>query len=129
MDGFDFDAETGKISNRATVVTIPEGDGFPDGMTIDADGMFGHEGADSSYDTSSQFTEGVFKTGNLWIAHWAGSRVTQWDPRSGKLLRTVAIPTHKVLQVGFCLERELRRRIIVTSTTQYNHAEKLGVRI
>jgi len=76
VDAFDFDAATGKLSNRRTAVTIPEDEGFPDGMTIDADG-------------------------NIWVAHWGGSRITQWDPHSGKLLRTVKMPTAKVTSVAF----------------------------
>jgi len=76
VDAFDFDAETGKLTNRTTAVTIPNGDGWPDGMTIDSDD-------------------------NIWVAHWEGSRVTQWDPRTGKLLRTVNIPTSKVTSVAF----------------------------
>ncbi len=35
---FDYDAETGAISNRRVFVETPDGQGVPDGMTIDADG-------------------------------------------------------------------------------------------
>jgi len=76
VDSFSFDPATGDISNRKTIVNIPEGDGWPDGMTIDADG-------------------------NIWVAHWAGWKVTQWDPNTGKLLRTVKIPVSKVSSVAF----------------------------
>jgi len=76
VDSFDFDPETGQISNRTSVVAIPPGEGNPDGMAIDADD-------------------------NLWVAHWGGSRVTQWDPRTGNLLRTVHIPALKVTAVAF----------------------------
>jgi hypothetical protein len=38
VDAFDYDLETGEIRNRRPVVEIPEGDGGPDGMTIDVDG-------------------------------------------------------------------------------------------
>lgn len=38
VDAFDFDAVRGTISNRRTIVTIPRGEGLPDGMTVDRDG-------------------------------------------------------------------------------------------
>lgn len=76
VDSFDFDAATGHISNRKTLVTFSESDGSPDGMTIDSDG-------------------------NLWVAHWGASKVTQWNPNTGKLLRTIPIPAAKVSSVAF----------------------------
>jgi len=76
VEAFDFDPATGDISNRRTITTFQEGDGWPDGMTIDSDG-------------------------NLWVAHWAGWKVTQWDPKTGNLLRTIKIPVSKVTSVAF----------------------------
>ena len=64
VDAFDFDLETGAISNRRSIITIPDGEGYPDGMTIDSEGM-------------------------LWVAHWAGFRITQWNPATGEKLQTV----------------------------------------
>lgn len=37
----------------------------------------------------------------LWVAHWLGSRVTRWDPSTGKLLRTVKMPVSKVTSCCF----------------------------
>lgn len=34
---FDYELETGEISNPRVVVQIPEGQGIPDGMTTDAE--------------------------------------------------------------------------------------------
>jgi len=76
VDVFDFDPATGDISNRAPAVTLTEKDGYPDGMTIDSDG-------------------------NIWVAHWGGYKVTQWDPTTGKLLRTIPIPVERVSSVAF----------------------------
>jgi sugar lactone lactonase YvrE len=45
VDAFDYNLETGDISNRRTVVKIENG--YPDGMTIDKEGM-------------------------IWVAHWEG---------------------------------------------------------
>ncbi len=64
---FDFEVETGTIANQRTVIEIPAGQGGPDGMTIDEEGM-------------------------LWIALWDGWRVTRWDPRTGKLIAEIPVP-------------------------------------
>lgn len=73
---FDYDLTTGEISNRRDVIRIDPGDGSPDGMTIDAEGM-------------------------LWIAHWGGSRVTRWNPADGSLLQTVRLPVARVTSCWF----------------------------
>ena len=76
VDAFDYDLATGDIANRRPVITIPEGQGYPDGMTMDAEGM-------------------------LWVAHWGGARVTRWDPQSGALLDTVHVPAPCVTACAF----------------------------
>lgn len=64
---YDFDAASGDISNRRTVITLTGDQGYPDGMTIDTEGM-------------------------IWLAHWAGQRVCRWDPQLGELLDTISTP-------------------------------------
>ena len=64
---FDFDLETGVMSNKRVAVRIPEGYGYPDGMTIDAEGM-------------------------LWIALWDGWRVCRFNPHDGSLLQEIKMP-------------------------------------
>jgi len=76
LDAFDFDVKTSKLSNRRVAFTFPKDTGYPDGITID-------------------------DQDNVWVAHWEGSRITRWDPRSGKLLLTIPIPTKKVTSVAF----------------------------
>lgn len=73
---FDYDEATGAISNRRVIITFPEGVGRPDGMTVDADGK-------------------------LWIAHWAGGRVSRWDPQEGRMLRSVHVPAVNVTSCAF----------------------------
>jgi len=73
---FDYDADTGAISNRRVVVAFPPGIGRPDGMTVDADGM-------------------------LWIAHWDGGRVSRWDPTKGCLLQEIHLPVARVSSCAF----------------------------
>ncbi|MEM7539154.1 MAG: SMP-30/gluconolactonase/LRE family protein [Chloroflexota bacterium] len=76
VDAFDFDADTGEIENRRPVITLPEGQGFPDGMTGDVEGM-------------------------LWVAHWGGSRITRWNPNTGEHLATVHVPAAQVTACAF----------------------------
>ena len=76
IQGFDYDDKTGKISNRRVVVQIPKGGGWPDGMTIDADG-------------------------NLWVALWGSGTVAKFDPRTGKLLQKIIVPAPNVSSCAF----------------------------
>ena len=76
VDAFDYDLGTGAIANRRSVITIPSEDGWPDGMTIDADG-------------------------NLWVAHWGGFRITCWNPNTGELLHTVRAPAPNTSACAF----------------------------
>jgi sugar lactone lactonase YvrE len=38
IDAFDFDLETGSITNRRTFASVDPNDGLPDGLTVDAEG-------------------------------------------------------------------------------------------
>ena len=73
---FDYDADSGTISNRRPIITIPDGEGFPDGMTIDAEGK-------------------------LWIALWQGWGVVRYDPKSGERLGKIDLPVEKVTSCAF----------------------------
>jgi sugar lactone lactonase YvrE len=73
---FDYNVETGAIANPRPVVHTPDGPGFPDGMTIDAEGM-------------------------LWVAYWDGWRVVRWDPATGRALATIELPVAKVTAPWF----------------------------
>jgi sugar lactone lactonase YvrE len=76
VDAFDYESETGSVSKRRTAFEVPRDMGFPDGMTIDEEGM-------------------------LWVALWMGWGLGRWDPRSGKLLERVAIPVARVSSCAF----------------------------
>ncbi|MCJ8006063.1 SMP-30/gluconolactonase/LRE family protein [Lederbergia wuyishanensis] len=73
---FDYDLETGEISNRRVAVQIPGGMGAPDGMTSDVEG-------------------------NLWVAHWGGYRVTIWNPNTGEMLDSIPVPAPQVTSCVF----------------------------
>ena len=74
VDAFDFDAATGHIAHRRTVIEIS--DGFPDGMSID------HQG-------------------NLWIAIWGGWCVACHDPNTGMRLAKIDVPVKDVTSCCF----------------------------
>jgi sugar lactone lactonase YvrE len=73
---FDFNKSTGSISNKRIVIQIPEQEGYPDGMTIDSEGM-------------------------LWIAHWDGWQVTRWNPDTGEKLSSISLPVAQVTSCTF----------------------------
>ncbi len=73
---FDYDVETGNIQNQRSVVAVLQQEGYPDGMTIDAEGM-------------------------LWVAHWGTSRVCRWNPESGKKLGEIRLPVQNVSSCTF----------------------------
>ncbi len=68
-------AKGGKLKNKRVFMTIPEGDGYPDGMTCDAEGC-------------------------LWVAHWGGWRITRFTP-SGRVDRVIEMPVSQVTNVAF----------------------------
>lgn len=78
VDAFDYDINTGDISNRRVVFDLKKNniEGIADGMTIDRDG-------------------------NLWVALYMGNQVIHIDPRKGKLLRKLPIPGRDITSVAF----------------------------
>jgi sugar lactone lactonase YvrE len=73
---YEYDKATGNIANKKIAITIPKEDGYPDGMTIDKDGM-------------------------LWIAHWDGWQVTRWNPETGEKLHTIQLPAARITSCTF----------------------------
>jgi sugar lactone lactonase YvrE len=73
---FDYDDATGAIANRRVAARFPAGHGWPDGMTMDAEGL-------------------------LWVAEWDGACVSRWDPATGKLARRLKIPVSRVTSCAF----------------------------
>lgn len=73
---FDYDDATGSLGERRTAFRIPKDDGYPDGMTIDAEGM-------------------------LWVAHWGGWQLTRWDPVKGVKIDAIRMPVSNVSSCTF----------------------------
>lgn len=76
VKAFDYDRESGEISQGRVAIKIPESMGFPDGMTIDAEGK-------------------------LWVALWNGNAVSRWDPDTGELIKSYPVDAHNVSSCAF----------------------------
>lgn len=98
---FDYDDSTGAISNKRKAFDVPSIYGYPDGSTMDADD-------------------------NLWIAGWAGSCVTKWNPRTKELLKTIPMPTAKITSVAFGGENLTDLYITSASVGQDLSTDKLA---
>ncbi|WP_461786564.1 SMP-30/gluconolactonase/LRE family protein [Prosthecobacter sp.] len=94
VQSFAFDLEEGAIGPSRVAITIEEGNGLPDGCCMDAEGC-------------------------LWIGHWGGSKVTRWEPRTGRLLATVPVPVRNVTSCAFGGPR-LDRLFITTAMDEEN---------
>ncbi|MDT0471179.1 SMP-30/gluconolactonase/LRE family protein [Streptomyces sp. DSM 41014] len=70
-----FDHRDGRISGRRTLAVVEDGAGFPDGLTVDADGC-------------------------VWVALWDGAAVRRYTP-GGDLDRVVALPVPRPTACAF----------------------------
>ncbi|KUM81123.1 SMP-30/gluconolactonase/LRE family protein [Streptomyces sp. ISL-22] len=70
-----FDYADGRAVNRRPLVEIEEGAGFPDGLTVDADGC-------------------------VWVALWEGAAVRRYTP-AGELDRVIPLPVPRVTACAF----------------------------
>lgn len=66
-----FNLESGTLGTGTACVAVPREYGYPDGMTIDREGM-------------------------LWIAQWGGYAVRRYDPRTGECIGVLPVPASKV---------------------------------
>lgn len=76
VSAFDYDPDTGAMTNRRAVVRFDAADGRPDGMTIDT-------------------------AGNLWVALYDGSGVVCCDPRTGRTLERINTSASKTTSCAF----------------------------
>lgn len=72
---FDYDPETGAITNREVIVDGQDEAGIPDGMTVDADGY-------------------------LWSARWNGGCLVRYDPAGNEVDR-LEVPARKASSIAF----------------------------
>ncbi len=95
---FDLDVAAGTLSNKRVWLRFSESDGYPDGMTFDAQG-------------------------NVWVAHWGGACVSRFSA-DGKLTHRVSLPTDHVTNV--CFTGPELDRLFVTTARQGLSAEQLS---
>ena len=72
---FDFDEDTAAWSNVETFARLGDGEGFPDGLTVDSDGC-------------------------VWLAVWDGAQVRRYTP-DARLAEVFQIPAPRVTSCGF----------------------------
>ncbi len=71
---FDLTSE-GTLSNKRVFVQLKQGEGFPDGMTVDAEDC-------------------------LWVCHFAGARISRFSP-AGELLSVLPMPVPNITSCTF----------------------------
>ena len=84
---FDLDAVQGTLTNRRVWKILSESEGYPDGMTFDAEG-------------------------GLWLAHWGAGCVSRYA-ETGELLRRIQLPSSHITNV--CFGGDKLDRLFVTS--------------
>lgn len=72
---YPFEAESGELGERRVFAMVAPQDGYPDGLTVDAEGF-------------------------VWSAHWDGGRVTRYRP-DGSVDRVVALPVPRPTSLAF----------------------------
>ena len=73
---YDYDVETGGISNERVIIDFPQEMGVADGFTIDEEGM-------------------------LWVAHYGSSRVRRWNPDTAAVLAEIELPATSITACAF----------------------------
>jgi sugar lactone lactonase YvrE len=73
---FAFDLEAGTMSNPQTLHALNDRDGWPDGMTVDAEG-------------------------HLWVALWSGGAVMRISAQDGTIMERHALPVSNVSSCTF----------------------------
>ena len=92
---FDASAE-GTISNKRLFLKFEDSQGYPDGMTVDAQD-------------------------HLWVAQWGGSRVSRFRP-DGSFDRAIALPASQITSCAFA-GAKLDRLFVTSASIGLNDAQ------
>ncbi len=76
VQAFPFDLERGTLGEPRVAFALADGEGWPDGCCMDAEGC-------------------------LWLGHWGAGRLTRWDPVKGRCLATYRFPVANVTSCAF----------------------------
>lgn len=99
VQAFQFDHHTGDMTLIGDVIHVPLELGTPDGMSMD-------------------------EKGHLWIAHYGGSGVYCWDPKSGRLLDKIEVPAPHVTSCAFGGPEN--DQLLITTARENMTEEQLG---
>lgn len=91
IDIYEFDNHSGTILQKKGTIKIPKSEGFPDGMTIDSDGL-------------------------LWVALWAGAGVIRCNPKTLKIEDKITLNAKNVTSCSFG-GKDLSTLYITTATS------------
>ncbi|MBI1878956.1 MAG: SMP-30/gluconolactonase/LRE family protein [Chloroflexi bacterium] len=72
---YEVNPASGDLSHKRVFVQVPQNEGMPDGLTVDAEDF-------------------------VWCAQWYGSQVVRYDPE-GKVERRIQLPVAQVTSVAF----------------------------
>ena len=73
---YDFEENSGEITNPRVVLSFPKSEGLPDGMCIDENGF-------------------------LWVAIWGGWKVVKCNPNTGEIIQEIKLPVSQVTSCAF----------------------------
>jgi sugar lactone lactonase YvrE len=71
----DYNIAEGTVCNRRIFAQVPGDEGMPDGLIVDAQGF-------------------------VWSGHWAGWKLTRYDP-DGRIERQICFPVEHVISFAF----------------------------
>jgi sugar lactone lactonase YvrE len=100
VDALAFDPATGALGERRVFAKIEDGAGFPDGLTVDADG-------------------------GVWVALWGGAAVRHYLA-DGTLARVVDLPTPQVTSCAFA-GADFGVLVITTAAKNQEHDPTAGL--
>jgi sugar lactone lactonase YvrE len=99
VDLFDSDPDTGALAARRPFVSVPQADGIPDGLTLDAEGC-------------------------VWLAVWDSGELRRYTP-AGRLDTVVRLPARQVTSAAFG-GSDLGTLYITTARTGLSPADRAG---
>lgn len=91
-----FAADANGASGREDFIHFSEEDGYPDGMTTDAEGF-------------------------LWVAHWDGGRISRFAP-DGTRERSIELPAKRITNIAFAGDA-LDRMFVTSASTGLPESE------
>ena len=93
----EYDCVHGTVSHRRLFAQVPDQDGMPDGLIVDAEGY-------------------------VWSGHWAGWKLTRYDP-DGKIERQIRFPVEHVISCAFG-GQDLNELFVTTSAWEFSAEDR-----